>query len=993
MLFAPTAFFLRRPFYEANGKLRVSPVIQAFISRNKETSITSYYGRFVQTQVDRIKEPEIIEKAIDRLPPNLKRLFKPDNLPLHTAAKIVGGRLEATQLRGTHLIEIKLTRGSPTGLADIINNIMEVYIDEYQREEEGKDSRRLSYLLKEKKRLESEIAEQAGLLQKISKEIATSAFFIKDDQPSQFQAAYESAYRTRVEKENTLKTVTKEAEALKQLSLDAYVEEMVEKNVLLSQLDILTQQSLHELRDARFGMAEDNPGRKQVDDRIREILKYTDEQRGTIKEKTRQLFYEKREAELQEKIIRAEAEFEAAKRTEEDILKERNLILTERARISPKILIRKQVESNLEQMRTLLNRIDARFHELKLESKAPGRISLESRATRPGAPAGNNLKKLLALIFIFTFGSITSVCVLFDILDTRVRSDKDILNGLGTSPHRHILDYLSVGSKNVPFSRVTLDDPTNTVSKSIHSLAIRLDKERKEHDAKVVVFTGVDSRSGVTGILLNSAHAISRLCPRVLIIEANFANPVLDRLIKENKEQKGLVDFLMGQTLLPDCIVHDRERGIDLLLAGHLPTNDELVMLDRSKIPQALEEFKKEYDFILVDTIPIMVSDLTEFFIIQADVVPLVIQGDRCHYRHLYMAGQVLMKLEVPAIAAVMNWGAPRYKTRVQKIVFKMLWPIQKRLSSILSRSLYPTMPQPNSSSETSGHPIKETESKSTDTPVINIKQIKKLSPAKYQIGVHLFILFAILLAAAIFLFKGKADLPSKQVVNQTIKPVEQRPPALTSGRKNQDSQKRYALLPDHKFSSKGGQSNGPEETQKALMVRPSDFEQGGEGYSVTKDSSVSVSGSNLAEKAYGLQRIAYKSEAPIVNVTDGRPNSIGIQIKRNTDTPETYEGKIKQEDWILDQDPELYTIQLSGSIDKQLLLKFARSHALGDNVAYYHKYYKGRDWYALIYGLYPGWSKAMEALKNLPESLYKSSPWVRRISSIQKSINMKGLN
>jgi polysaccharide biosynthesis transport protein len=700
LLLSPAAMFLSSPYYKVEGKLRVSPIIPSFIAQTEDTSISGSYTQYVKTQIDRLKGPGIVEKAIEKLSSELKINFLPDNVPVDSAVNMVQKDLEVNELPGTYLISIQVSRDNPKGITDIINNIMDVFIEQYQNEEEGKDSRRLTYLSKEKERLELEVGKQAGQLQNISNEITSSNIIINDDMTAQFQSVYETAYKERIEKESMLKAAITEAEALKKVSIDADVNERVENNSLLSKIDILAQESINELRITMVGMSQDNPERKQVSGKINDIENYSEEKRGIITDKTRDLVSKKLEANLQEKIIKANAEFETAKMTEEGILKERNRLLADIAKISPKIIAKKQIEDGLMQTRTFLNKIDDRIQELQLESKSPGRFFIETRPRMPLAPSGNNFKKLIILILIFSYGSVVCVCILFDLLDDRIRNVNDIVNVLGTAPYRPIPDYLINNSTDISFSRVTLDDPSGEVSQSIKSLAIRLDKERKEHDAKVAVFTGVDSKSGVTEILINTAHAISNLCSKVLIIEANFANPTLTLLNKENSNQKGFVDILLSQIDPSDCIIHDKERGVDILIAGRLPDNDDIVQIERSRIPVLIENLKKKYEFILIDTTPVLISDLTEFLLLHADVVPLVIQGDRTNYKHLHLANQALIKLEAPAIATVLNWGAPRYRTGVQEIVFNLIWPIQKRINYMISRALHPIPIKPYSSTD-----------------------------------------------------------------------------------------------------------------------------------------------------------------------------------------------------------------------------------------------------------------------------------------------------
>lgn len=876
VLLSPIAFIFNHSFYQVSGKLVVLPESESVISRTDERSVAGYYNQFINTQLDLIQSPKILEKAIEKLSPDIKQHYLPDNMTLSFAARLLGGGLKVEQPRGTHFIDVTLLRDNDKGMVEMVNAIMEVYIEEYQKDEEGKDYRRLSFLQTEKQNLNAEIGKKTIELKKISEQIASSVFAGSNDDASQFQMSYEKAYRDRVEKEKRLKAITLEAESLKSLSLDAHIEEVVVQNSVVSKLDILAQESLHKLRDSQVGLSDDNPGKHQVEARIKEIKKYTEEQKDIIKEDTRKFLYDKRETELKEKIIHAETELNAAKMIEDEILKERDLLLKKRAEITTKELTRKQVETSLEQMKIQLNRVDTRIYELKLESKAPGKIRLERMADIQGMDSGNNLKKLIILIFMFSFGFITAGCALFDILDDRIRNEKDILNSLGTLPHRPIDDYLQVGMKGTPFSRVLMDDPTNKVAQSIHSLAIKFDKERQNHGAKIAVFTGVDAQSGVTEILLNTAYAMSKLCPKILVIETNFANPSLKKLVNIKREKKGLLDYIKGHTALSDCISHDKERGIDLLMAGHLPSDDELVNLDRSKISKVIKQVKEKYDFILIDTMPMLISDLAEFLIVQADIIPLIIQSDRSYYQYVYMAGQTLLKLEVPAIAAVLNLGAPRYNTKFQETVVKLIQPFQELVRNTFLKTMHPEQDEP--------YPLFRMSWQSVNT----IGSSFKLSFKKIFKFVNLRIIInACKSIFVLFLF-----------------------------------------------------------VQVTLLI------------------------SYVASTAY------VEKSGSINTVSDEDQKS------QKDDTP-----GINNERWILKQDKSFYTIQLIVSPQKVDLPVFVHTHALSeDEIAIYKNRYKGEERYSVIYGTYPSYQSANEALTALPETVLKTSR-VRSIRIIQQQI------
>ena len=90
----------------------------------------------------------------------------------------------------------------------------------------------------------------------------------------------------------------------------------------------------------------------------------------------------------------------------------------------------------------------------------------------------------------------------------------------------------------------------------------------------------------------------------------------------------------------------------------------------------------------------------------------------------------------------------------------------------------------------------------------------------------------------------------------------------------------------------------------------------------------------------------------------------------------------------VLAQEPDSFTLQLFGSHDLKNAQAFIRQHKLGKQANYFVSEHKGKDWYSVIYGVYPNQAAATAAIKTLPASLKKIKPWVRRYDDIQASIN-----
>jgi DamX protein len=80
------------------------------------------------------------------------------------------------------------------------------------------------------------------------------------------------------------------------------------------------------------------------------------------------------------------------------------------------------------------------------------------------------------------------------------------------------------------------------------------------------------------------------------------------------------------------------------------------------------------------------------------------------------------------------------------------------------------------------------------------------------------------------------------------------------------------------------------------------------------------------------------------------------------------------------------------GARKEVLLFNFVEKNQLLEQnvVAFYQTTFKDKPWFQLLYGVYVTKKDARSAADNLPSKIRKSSPWVRRLSGVQKAIRGK---
>ena len=96
----------------------------------------------------------------------------------------------------------------------------------------------------------------------------------------------------------------------------------------------------------------------------------------------------------------------------------------------------------------------------------------------------------------------------------------------------------------------------------------------------------------------------------------------------------------------------------------------------------------------------------------------------------------------------------------------------------------------------------------------------------------------------------------------------------------------------------------------------------------------------------------------------------------------------IKHEDWVMQQRPDSYTLQIGSVTVEDDIVKFIQRHAIEDQSAYIQVVIDGVTRYSAFYGVYSSYSEAEQAVAGLPASLRQVSPWIRNFGILQKMLN-----
>lgn len=246
-------------------------------------------------------------------------------------------------------------------------------------------------------------------------------------------------------------------------------------------------------------------------------------------------------------------------------------------------------------------------------------IKFLSRAYIPVRP--NKLKGIIFILASIGIGLAIAFGIMqvLEIFNKRFKSSQEVEDTLGLK----VLGNLPVLSKKDESSIISPKaHPKSDIVESYRTLATNLKFATKGKDIKTIVFTSDNARTGKTTNLANLGIVLSQSKTKVLLIDVDLRKSALHRVFKKDRKP-GLTDVLSGKSTLKKAVVKLRD-NLYMLPAGHLSYNPQSV-LESKNMEDLINECKKEYGFILIDTIPATTYSDVQIISSLADASILVI--------------------------------------------------------------------------------------------------------------------------------------------------------------------------------------------------------------------------------------------------------------------------------------------------------------------------------------------------------------------------------
>lgn len=641
LLGVPMAFLKGKPLYRAEAAILINPRFMKNLQEDMEVTLqsNSQYRQFVQQQVYTLKRYDIMLATLERLGTEVDAWRLPGETDRRAAERLMGA-IVVTPVPDTYLVTISLDGETPEHLDDIVNTLIEVYLEIAQGEVLFGSDKRLHNLETHRQQLVGELERDRGEQTDIAEAIGVSTFEQNFVNPYDrlFESANTACYdarRTRIAAEAQLTAF--ESAMLRELtlSLDAETRDILAGDRTMGDVRTAASQRIAVLEEQKQGLEPANPIRQDAEAEIQAIRTRIAREEQEAFERIRVNLDEKRTTRLATEWSRQRAKLDETLQIEERFEKRLERVKQDAAFFATRYHRALELRSDVERLQNQLRVVDDRIDFLKLEESAPGFVRLSTAARQPEIPIQGGKSKFLMIFGVLALLGGLVVPIALDLFDKRVHSFADAQNLLGLVPMGWLVERKP--AERDPFA----DD-------QLRRLALSLLREHEEVGTATFTFTGVRAGEGVTSTIFEIAARLRAYGVKALVLEADALAPR-----PEGRSKAGLGEILDRRTNALEALC-ETENGVPWIPVGRTFWKARGLVRSGS-LPAFLQALRKRWDIVLIDAPPVLLSADTEFLATKTDATILVIAAEGAGPGEIRRAAHTLEKTDPTVFGVIVN--------------------------------------------------------------------------------------------------------------------------------------------------------------------------------------------------------------------------------------------------------------------------------------------------------------------------------------------------
>jgi succinoglycan biosynthesis transport protein ExoP len=270
-----------------------------------------------------------------------------------------------------------------------------------------------------------------------------------------------------------------------------------------------------------------------------------------------------------------------------------------------------------------------------------------------------DMKKQILGVVLSPIVVLLGVCMSLawlDVRQRRIRSAGEVSRSLGIRvvgavPSVPNLEHHLVGPTGEP------DLEGHPALESIDALRTQLLRDANDVHTRVVMVTSATHGEGKTTVASHLASSLARAGRKTLLIDGDLRRPSAHQLF-ELPMQPGFSEVLLSEVELADAVQATTLDGLSFMAAGQWD-REVLHALARDGVEGIFEKLQEEFDFIVIDSHPVLPATDSLLIGQRVDAVILSVLREVSQMPRVYAASQRLATLGIRVLGAVVNGADP----------------------------------------------------------------------------------------------------------------------------------------------------------------------------------------------------------------------------------------------------------------------------------------------------------------------------------------------
>ncbi len=630
--------FILPPTYASTARISVqrdtTDIAGVNLGQGSAQTYSAYdFAFWIQTEFEKIQSKMILYTVISNLDLQVKwgEKYKEGSLRMDTTYTILKSQIDVNQTPRTSLMEIKAFSDDPNEAAAIANRIADVY----------RESRTNQWMEMSSKGLEVLNADLASQTAAISN-LQTEVDMLK-----------EKLGISDVEVQQGYAVSSFESEALRKQEA-VRIEAQAEYEKLKSTYNQLTNYTRVEIKRAMLTISPDPA--------LAALLGLLSTEEGKFAQLTNSLSLDHPDVkglratvavlnnQVDEKIegmMRGlKVNLDAMEARVKVLVNERDLARTNDVQMAIARRPYVQKKRDLENLVVIREKFRARIQEEKIQAAIPktGIVQVIDRAEpelRPVKP-----RKVINILLGVFFGISMGVGVAFFIeyLDTSVKTIDDVERAMQAP-------VLGVIPQNVGY--LIYEGPDSPHAEAYRVLRTNILFALKDPKLNAITAVSAGAGEGKSTTTFNLATVFAQNGSRVIIVDSDLRRPSVHKILKVSNSV-GLTNYLLKQNTLEEVIQTTPIPTLDFLPSGKLPSSS-MGVLSSTQMKELIRDLKRRYDYVFLDSPPIMGVSDASILASEVDAVMQVVQYRRYPQPMTIRAKQMIEKVGGNLLGIVLN--------------------------------------------------------------------------------------------------------------------------------------------------------------------------------------------------------------------------------------------------------------------------------------------------------------------------------------------------